>query len=203
MNIILIGPPASGKGTQAKKLKVRFNLNYLSTGQMFREIANQDTDLSKEIKSLIENGNIVADDITLQIVDKYLKKSTDNNLFDGFPRTLYQAKELEKRLSIDYIIEIAVSRDTVSKRIADRAICKNCGKGFILSEITTKICDNCGSEIVKRADDTIEIANARFDDYLQKTYPIIEYYKNKKGYHKVDGEQSADEVFEQICKIIE
>jgi len=203
MNIILIGPPASGKGTQAKKIKDRFNLNYLSTGDMFREISNQNTSLSNEIRSLIDKGKMVPDELTIKLVDEYLKKSTDNILFDGFPRTLYQAIELEKRLNIDYIIEIVVSRDTVSNRIIDRGVCKNCGKVFMLSQIKAKNCDYCGSEIIKRTDDTIEIANARFDDYLQKTYPIIEYYKNKKGYHKVDGKKSADEVFEQICKIIE
>ena len=202
MNIIWIGPPACGKGTQAKKIKERFNLNYLSTGDMFRDIIKQDNELSREIKSLIDKGKMVPDDLTLKLVDKYLTEST-NYLLDGFPRTLYQAEQLEKRLKIDYIIEISVPREVISKRIIDRGVCKNCGKTLLMSKLKDCRCDECGGEVVKRADDTIEIVNARYDDYIDMTYPIIKYYKNHKGYHKVDGQQSVEEVFDQICKILE
>ncbi len=203
MNIILIGPPASGKGTQAEKLKVKFNFNYLSTGQMFREIVKQDTELSNDIKSYINVGKLVPDELTIRLVDEYLKKFDDNILLDGFPRNLFQANELDKRINIDYIIEITASKDTIVKRIVDRGVCKNCGKNFVISKTKTNICDACGGEIIKRADDTVEIAESRYNDYLQKTYPIINFYKDRKGYHKIDGEMSADEVFDQICKILE
>ena len=202
MNIILIGPPACGKGTQAKKIIERFNLNYLSTGDMFRKLATQDDELATEIKSYINKGLMVPDELTVKLVDKYLEKSKDNLLLDGFPRTLYQAEELEKRISVDYIIEIVVSKETVSKRILDRGVCKECGKSLLISKCQNNHCD-CGGEIVRRADDTPEIANLRYDEYMNKTYPIIDYYKNRDGYHRVDGEKEVDEVFDQICKIIE
>ena len=202
MNIVLIGPPACGKGTQAKKITDRFHLNYLSTGDMFRKLANQNDKLSNEIKSYIDKGFMVPDELTIKLVDKYLEKSSGNFLLDGFPRTVYQAQELDKKISIDYIIEIVVSKDTVKKRILDRGICDSCGKSLLISKCTSNQCD-CGGKIIKRADDTTEIASLRYDEYMNKTYPIIDYYKNRKSYHKIDGEKDMDEVFNQICKIIE
>ena len=204
MNIILIGPPACGKGTQAKRLKERFGLNYISTGDLFRQIGTQNTDLAIEIKSYIDNGNFVPDELTIKLVEEHLKKLdlSKGLLLDGFPRTVFQAKKLENLVSIDYIIEISVSRQSIKKRVVDRASCSGCGKSFILSQTHLSHCDECGKEIVRRKDDTEEIAEKRYDDYLAKTYPIIEYYKNHKGYYKVDGEASIDEVTEKICEIL-
>lgn len=205
MNIILIGPPACGKGTQAKRLKDLFGLNYISTGDLFRQITKQNSDLANEIRSYIDNGRFVPDELTLRLVDEHFKTldMSKGLLLDGFPRTVYQAKELEKLIKIDYILEIDVSRQSIIKRVLDRAVCGGCGKGFILSQTKDLVCDECGKDIVKRKDDTAEIAVLRYDDYIQKTYPIIEYYKNHTGYHKVDGEKSIDEITQDICKILE
>ena len=205
MNIILIGPPACGKGTQSKRLKEKFGLNYISTGDLFRQITKQDSDLANEIKSYIDNGRFVPDELTLKLVGEHLKTldMSKGLLLDGFPRTVYQAKELEKLIKIDYIIEISISRQCIINRVINRAVCSGCGKGFIVSEKSDLFCDECGKQLVKRKDDTADIAVLRYDDYLQKTYPIVEYYKNNIGYHKIDGEKSMDEITEDICKILE
>ena len=210
MNIILIGPPASGKGTQAKRLKEEFGFIHLSTGDMLREISSKQNRLANEIKSLIDNGHFVSDELIIEVVKNKLNEIgyfSDNNsqiniLFDGFPRTVFQAKALENMLNIDYIIEISVSQESVVNRVLDRASCKQCGKSFLISQTNFQVCDSCGGEIVKRKDDRKEIAEERYKEYMLKTYPIIEYFKNHKGYHKVDGENSMDYVFEQICAIL-
>ena len=210
MNVILIGPPLCGKGTQAKLLKEKLNLIHLSTGEMLREISSQGTKLANEIKSLIDNGHFVSDELIIEVVKNKLKEiesQYDNNsqfglLFDGFPRTVAQAKALENMLNIDYIIEIVVSKIEIAKRVIDRASCNKCGKAYILSNIKNDTCEVCGGRITQRKDDTKEIAEARYDKYMLKTYPIIEYFKNHKGYHKIDGEKSTEEVFDQICKTL-
>ena len=204
MNIILIGPPACGKGTQARRLQNEHGIYHLSTGDLFREIVSQKNKLAGEIKSYIDNGKFVPDNLTIELVKNKLSeiKSYKDVLFDGFPRTVAQAKELEKLIKIDYIIEISVSENTIIDRVLCRAFCNNCGKDVILENPTKNICPYCGSKIVRRSDDTAQIAKARYQDYLTKTYPIISYYKNHKGYYKVNGEAQMDEVYSKICEIL-
>ena len=175
MNIILIGPPASGKGTQAKLVENKFGLFHLSTGDLLREIVSranevqshlestndiksQNLDLANQIKNLIDKGQFVSDELIIQLVKDKLNEigSQKGVLFDGFPRTVAQAKELEKFANIDYIIELVVSKQTIIARALDRARCENCGKDFILSQTDGKSCDNCGGKILQRADDTAE-----------------------------------------------
>ena len=209
MNIILIGPPASGKGTQAKLLKEKFGFIHLSTGDLLREISSKQNQLANEIKYLIDNGHFVSDELIIEVVKNklieigyYDTNFQKNILFDGFPRTVFQAKELEKMAKIDYILEIKTSKTSVVNRVLDRGLCSKCGKSFLISKTESKYCDVCGGEIVKRKDDRKEIAEERFEEYISKTYPIIEYFKGHKGYHKIDGEQSTDLVFKEICKLI-
>lgn len=209
MNIILIGPPACGKGTQAKLLKDKFNLFHFSTGEALREIASQPTKLGLEIKSHIDKGEFIDDKTIIELVKNKLNEIESQNatfdgvLFDGFPRTVFQANALKNLMDIDFVIEISIQKETMTKRILDRVSCKNCGKSYLLSQMKEKTCSVCGGEIIKRNDDNETVAYARYDDYLTKTFPIIEFYKNHKGYHKVDGEKSANEIFDDICKIIE
>ena len=216
MNIILIGPPASGKGTQAKLLEEKFGLFHLSTGDLLREIVSRaqshdkstnetKSQLAIQIKNLMENGELVSDSLIIQLVKEKLSEigSQKGILFDGFPRTVLQAQELEKFATIDYIIELVVSKQTIINRVNDRAMCSKCKKGFILSKTSTPVCDVCGGEIIKRSDDTTEVAGNRYEEYLQKTYPITDYFKNHKGYYKIDGEQTAEKVYQDICKVIE
>ena len=208
MNIVLIGPPASGKGTQAKYLEKELGFIHLSTGDMLREISSKQGELASEIKSLIDNGHFVSDELIIEVIKNklneiYSQKGVQVNLmFDGFPRTINQAKVLEKLVNIDYIIEIAVSKNSIISRVLDRGACSKCGKSYLLSQTNSDICALCGGKITKRKDDTEEIAKSRYDEYMSKTYPIIDYFKGHKGYHKIDGEQSMENVFHDICKVI-
>ena len=210
MNIILIGPPASGKGTQAKLLEKELKLVHISTGDLLREISSQKSKLANEIKSLIDNGHFVPDEMIIELVQNKLNEikshpeifSQNGVLFDGFPRTVNQAQALENMTTIDYIFEITSSKASVVQRVTDRAVCKNCGKAFRVSQTNLSNCDVCGGDIVQRKDDTAEIAAARFDDYIQKTYPIVDYFKNHKGFHQVDGEKSIEEVSDQILNVV-
>src|SRR5574344_1866170 len=202
MNIILIGPPACGKGTQAKLIAEKFGVIHVSTGDMFRKIVTEKGELADKIRALIDNGKFVPDELTIKLLKSNLKKMdlTKGILLDGFPRTVYQAQELDKMLNIDYIFEIVVSKEVLISRVVDRASCEKCGKSYILSKHPSPICDDCGGKIIQRQDDTREIAESRFDTYVQKTYPIIDYYKKSNGYHQIDGEKSVSEVFDQICE---
>ena len=204
MNIILIGPPACGKGTQAKSLCKKFDLVHLSTGDLFREIVSQNSPLANEIKSYIDNGKFVPDELTIKLVENKLSEidSQKGILFDGFPRTVFQAEMLEKSVKIDYVFEIKISEQSMVKRVLDRGVCLKCGKSFLLSQTNFKCCDVCGGEIGHRKDDTEVIAKNRYQDFMQKTYPILNYFKDHKGYKVIDGELSIDEVFNQICNEI-
>ena len=204
MNIILIGPPACGKGTQAKFLCDKFGFFHLSTGDLFREISSQNSPLANEIKSLIDNGKFVPDELTIKLVEKKLSEidSQKGILFDGFPRTIKQAEMLEKSVKIDFVIEIKLSENSMVKRVLDRAVCENCGKSFLLSQTQSKTCDVCGGNLVQRKDDTAEIAKERYQDYIKKTYPIVDFFKIHKGYRIIDGEKSMAEVFDDICEVI-
>lgn len=203
MNIILIGAPASGKGTQAVKLAQKFNLVHISTGDLLRNIASEKSDLADEIHSFIDNGKLVPDELIIKLVKEHLNKIDQKSgiLFDGFPRTVFQAQQLEKFVNIDYVVEIKVSLESVVKRICDRISCSKCGRTYHISQLKGDLCE-CGAKLQKRVDDTEELAKDRYQVYYNQTYPIVEYYKNFKGYHSVDGEKSVDDVFEQICGVI-
>lgn len=205
MNVILIGPPASGKGTQAKLITEKFNLVHISTGDLIRNVIEQNNELSNKLKEYVNNGKLVPDNLIIDILKDYLKNINTSKglLFDGFPRTVFQAMELQKLLDIDYVFEINTSLNSIVKRIENRYICSKCGKGHTKTSKQNLVCDYCNEALTKRADDTKEKVTVRYNDYLKITYPVIEFYKNTKMYKQVDGEKSSHEVFEQICGVIE
>ena len=204
MNIVLVGPPASGKGTQAKLLAEKFDLVHISTGDLLRNIATQQSELALQIKELIDNGQMVSDELITELLKQHLEKIDHKNgiLLDGYPRTVAQAQTLNEFFKIDYVFEFTLSEQTLVNRILDRYICPKCGKGYIKSVHNGDFCSACGAKLVRRADDTEEIARSRYQDYIKKTFPILEFYKELKGFHKLDSEQSIMRVFEQICEII-
>lgn len=204
MNIILIGAPASGKGTQANLLAQKFDLLHISTGDMIRDIIRKDGQYSNELKNIIDSGELVPDNLIIDILKMYLNTvdSKKGILFDGFPRTVRQAEELEKIVDIDYVFEIEVSLETVIKRIEQRLICSGCGMSYNSSKHSGDICESCGGKIKKRTDDTQETVTVRYNNYCQSTYPVVKYFHDKSSYHQIDGEKSTDEVNDQICKII-
>lgn len=204
MNIVLIGAPASGKGTQSKRLSQEFNLLHISTGELLRQKIKQNDNLSKQLNGYVQKGKLVPDNLIVGLLKDYLEQNNkfDGILFDGFPRTQNQAIELDKLVKIDHCIEIDVSLGCVLDRVSNRFSCKNCGKAYIMSQHKSKICSVCNQQLVQRADDTEQTAKVRYADYLQVKDNIIAHYKNKKVHHYINGEQSADKVFDQICKII-
>ena len=204
MNIVLLGAPASGKGTQAKKIAQKFNLLHISTGQLLRDVIKQNNHLSKEIESYVQTGRLVPDSLIIELLKDYLAKVDIKNgiLFDGFPRTFNQATELNKLVKIDYCFEIDISLQSAIDRVNERWHCSGCGKNYIMKNHNSKFCSDCGKELVKRADDTKETAIIRYNDYVQIKNNIVDFYKKSKTFYRIDGELSIEDTFGQICKII-
>ena len=200
LNIILMGPPGAGKGTQAKKLIAALGIPHISTGDMFREAIKEGTELGKLAASYINDGHLVPDDVTIGLVKERLSKDdcAKGYLLDGFPRTIPQAEALEKiskeiGREISHVIDIETPKEELVKRICGRRFCKKCGAPYHVINIKPKVdgvCDICGGELVQRADDNEEALIVRLDAYHKQTKPLLDYYK-KLGLLKVfDGSSS-------------
>lgn len=209
MNIILMGPPGAGKGTQAERLVEKFGIPHISTGDMFRKTLKEGTELGLKAKSYMDQGKLVPDEVTVGIVKERLMETDCQKgfLLDGFPRTIQQADALEKILAeinkdLDAVINIKVIRDVLIERLTGRRVCKACGATYHIlfnpSRDNNK-CDKCGGELYQRDDDTLATVGNRLDVYEAQTAPLIEYYKQKGLLKEVDGAQSMDEVFQDIC----
>lgn len=213
MNIILLAPPAAGKGTQAEVLKDYYNLNHISTGDLLRNAASVEDDFGKNLKKMLESGELVSDDIVLEVLNKYLKTLSDMNLLlDGFPRNLYQASKLDEILEennsqVDYVFLLNVPKNILLDRITGRRLCKSCGKIYNVNIESVKpkkenVCDECGSILTQRTDDNSETFEIRYKEYQEKTEPLIDYYRNKNVLYEVDSSVSKEDTFEQIKNII-
>jgi adenylate kinase len=211
MNIIMLGAPGAGKGTQAKIMEQEFKIPQISTGDIFRKAIKEGTELGNLAKQFIDKGELVPDDVVVGIVKERLTLSDCQNgyILDGFPRTLPQAEALDKCLAengteIDYVINVKVSDDEVIKRICSRYTCKSCGAIFnsLTDDLSENKCLKCGAELYQRDDDKIETVKNRLDVYNKQTEPLIDYY-NRKGLLKdVDGLKKVNEIFDEIKKIV-
>ena len=211
MNIILFGPPGAGKGTQGENLSKNYNLHKISTGDLLREEIEKKTDLGKKIKSIIDKGSLVSDEIINNLIENILsnKKYFDRLIFDGYPRTLTQAKNLDlliqkNKQNVSCVLSLNVKKENVIKRILGRETCNKCGLIFNkYYKPSNKKSHNCDpKDLVKRTDDTEEIINNRYDTYLEKTLPILDFYKEKKLLHEINGEQEIDQIYKEIQAII-
>lgn len=210
MNIILMGPPGAGKGTQAEKLVSKYGLVQISTGDMFRKEMKEDSKLGVIAKFFIQYGHLVPDDITIDIVRERLSKNDFPNGFilDGFPRTVVQARSLEslaKELgfTIDAIINLDVDFDKLLKRLSGRRVCRECGATYNLAFKPSKVagvCDICGGELYQRIDESEEAVKIRLQTYLRQTKPLIDYYTMKGSLININGDQAMDDVFKDIEK---
>jgi adenylate kinase len=207
--VILLGPPGSGKGTQAAGLSRHLEIPHLSTGDLFRENISKGTDLGKKAKEYMDLGKLVPDEIVLNMLFERVKQADCKSgyLLDGFPRTMPQAEALDAKLSgkaIIIAINLDVSDDLIIKRIEGRSSCKNCGaiynKYFSPSKQPGR-CDRCGGDLQHRNDDKEEVVKERLSVYHQQTEPLVEYYSKKGLLENVNGERSPEIVANDLVKI--
>lgn len=198
--IILLGPPGAGKGTQAKLLAAKNGLLHLSTGDILRDEVARDTELGRLAKGYMNRGDLVPDTLIIDMIKGRLDED-GGFILDGFPRTVTQAEALEKIVSIDVAINIALSREEVIRRLSSRRVCRDCGKIYNLLYNSPKnegVCDACGGELFQRDDDKREVIENRYDVYMDATAPLINFYKERGVLNDVDGSQETDKVSAQI-----
>lgn len=213
LNIILLGPPGAGKGTQAGRLQAERGMIQLSTGDMLREAVAAGTPVGRKAKEVMERGELVSDAIVSALIGERLDAAADSGaIFDGFPRTKHQAEALEILLGergrkLDHVIELAVDEEALVTRITGRFTCAKCGTGYHDTFRPTKVpgrCDVCGStEFKRRPDDNEQTVRTRMEEYRAKTAPILPYYAAKGLVRRVDGMASVDEVARQIDAVLD
>lgn len=213
MNLVLLGPPGGGKGTQAKRLMDKYGLIQLSTGDMLRAAVTSGSEIGKKAKAVMDAGQLVSDDIVIAIIDERLDAPDTKNgvIFDGFPRTVAQAEALDRMMEtkgkkLDFAIEIRVPDAPIVERITGRFTCAKCGAGYhdkFQRPKTDGKCDACGgTEMVRRADDNAETVTKRLAAYHEQTAPLIPYYEGKGSYHLVDGTQDISDVTKSLEGIL-
>ena len=211
MKIVLLGPPGAGKGTQAKSISNRYSIPHISTGDIFRKNISEETPLGIQAKQYIDNGQLVPDEVTINMVKDRLTWEDCKNgyLLDGFPRTVAQAEALQEFLvsrneNLDTALCIDVPMEFILERMTGRRICGSCGASYHVKFNPTKgegICDVCGSEVVQRKDDREDTVRERLDVYERQTQPLIDFYKEKNLLSTVDGTKAINEVFNDICEL--
>ena len=211
MNVIIFGPPGAGKGTQARNLVNKFNLFQVSTGDLLRSEINEKSEIGKKIEKIISQGSFVKDDIVNELLNKVITNSNYKNriIFDGYPRNINQAETLEMMLnsnnqSVNFILFLKVSREIIEKRILGRIICEKCNKTmneyFNEQEIDIH---ECGKKYLKkRKDDNKEAIIARYDEYMFKTKPVLDFYSSRSYFHEIDGNQKIQVITGKIEDIL-
>lgn len=212
MKIIMLGAPGAGKGTQAKKLAAKYQIPHISTGDIFRSNIKNGTELGKKAKAYIDNGQLVPDELTIDIVIKRVEEADCKNgyILDGFPRTIPQAQQFDAALEkkeehIDYAINIEVPDENIVQRMSGRRACLECGATYHVLYNPTKVenvCDHCGKNIVLRDDDKPETVKKRLGVYHEQTKPLIDYYTAKDELVEVDGTKEIEEIFQSIVGIL-
>ncbi len=213
MNIIFLGAPSCGKGTQAKIISKKFKVVHISTGELLREKMEDPRDpLGLELKETMNKGYLLDDEIIMKLIDSKIHELTSDEgiLFDGFPRTLEQAKSLDRLFTkygrkVDYVIKFNLDDRVIMERISGRRSCPECGKSYHIKFNPSKVedtCDVCGSKLITREDDSEESAMIRLTNYYTLTYPLVDYYKEQGKLVSVDAVQDVEEVSKDIEKIL-
>ena len=213
-NIMFIAPPAAGKGTQAEMITAKYNIPHISTGDILREIAKQDSEIGNYVAETMASGKLVKDEITYQLIEERLSRDDCKNGFiiDGFPRKLDQAIEYDKILAklgyeVGHVFLLNISTKTLEKRITGRRVCEDCNAIYNINDTAKapqveSVCDKCGGKLYQRKDDNLESFQTRFAMYQEKIEPIIEHYRKQNVLHEIDSNHEFDEVFRQIDEII-
>ncbi|ANB60699.1 adenylate kinase [Anoxybacteroides amylolyticum] len=212
MNLVLMGLPGAGKGTQAEKIVQEYGIPHISTGDMFRAAIKEGTALGLQAKAYMDRGDLVPDEVTIGIVRERLSKDDCQKgfLLDGFPRTVAQAEALEAMLaelgrSIDYVINIEVDKALLMERLTGRRICKECGATYHLvfnPPAKLGVCDKCGGELYQRADDNEETVANRLEVNMKQTQPLLDFYRAKGYLRNINGQQEIEQVFADICELL-
>lgn len=213
-NIMFIAPPAAGKGTQAELVVGKYGIPHISTGDILRNISKEDSEIGNYVYETLASGKLVKDEITYQLIEDRLKQSDCKNGFiiDGFPRNIDQAYEYDKILErlgykIGNVIWLNIEKKKLEKRITGRRICENCKTIYNINDTSSSpkidsICDYCGGKLYQRSDDNLEAFQTRYKMYKEKTEPIINHYKKKNVLCEIDGDNSVENIFNEIDKII-
>ncbi|MTH55107.1 adenylate kinase [Bacillus mangrovi] len=212
MNLVLMGLPGAGKGTQAEQITEEYHIPHISTGDMFRAAMKDETELGLQAKSFIDKGELVPDEVTIGIVRERLGKADCEKgfLLDGFPRTVAQAEALESILSdlgkkLDHVISINVDKSILMERLTGRRICKNCGATYHLvfnPPAEEGVCDKCGGELYQRADDNEETVSNRLEVNVKQSKPLLDFYSHKGYVREIDGQQDINKVFADIKNLL-
>ncbi|NLP51109.1 MULTISPECIES: adenylate kinase [Bacillaceae] len=212
MNLVLMGLPGAGKGTQAERIVEKYNIPHISTGDMFRAAMKEETELGMKAKSFMDQGQLVPDEVTIGIVRERLEKEDckDGFLLDGFPRTVPQADALEQMLEelgrkIDYVINVNVDQSILMERLTGRRICKDCGATYHLvfnPPAKDGVCDKCGGELYQRADDNEETVGNRLEVNVKQSKPLLDFYESKGYLRNINGQQAIDKVFADIEELL-
>ena len=203
MKIVLLGPPGSGKGTQANIICEKYNLPHISTGDIFRYNIKNETELGKKVKSYIDSGSLVPDEVTIDIVKDRLDNPDCKNGFvlDGFPRNLVQAKALSSFVTIDKAIMIDLSDEEIIRRLSGRRMCASCGNPTHVDWLVDGKCEKCGGEVMTRDDDKEEVVRARLEKQ-KLPQEVIDYYVNMGVFEKVEASDTKEKTFEKVDKIL-
>jgi len=185
MNLIIFGPPGSGKGTYASRLQSKLGVDVIAMGDIFREIMKEDTALGRKVKGYVENGQLVPDDTVVEVLMNRLTEAGSKKGFilDGFPRTIEQARALDDLIKIDAVIQLTVPDWIIIERLSSRRLCKNCGEVYNIRFLKPRMegtCDRCGGQLYQRSDDTPQVIRDRIAVYERQTEPILQYYAEKK-----------------------
>ncbi|MEW5783607.1 MAG: adenylate kinase [Bacillota bacterium] len=213
MLIILLGPPGAGKGTQAERLVNKYNLAYISTGDILRAAVKSGSPLGRQAQGYMEQGQLVPDEVVVGIVEERLLEPdcTKGALLDGFPRTVVQARTLDRVLAemerkVNRVVHITVAEEELIARLTGRRVCRDCGATYHIKFNSPKVrnvCDQCGGELYQREDDSLATVTERLTVYKKQTEPLISYFQEQNILITVDGNQEIDHIFNEICGLLD
>ena len=209
MHLVLLGAPGAGKGTQVERLKGKLGLVHIAAGDLLRKAVKERTLLGQKAENFIKEGRLVSDDIVLELLEDKIREEKKGFILDGFPRNLFQAKKLDEILHrenrrLDLVINLEVKESTIIERLSRRLVCSSCGRIYNKENLGdfSSTCRVCGASFFQRDDDNSEAIKERIKAYLKHTHPLVSYYRKKKILYNIEGEQSPEEITQEILNLL-